>query len=266
MSILRYHKLFEVSITHAYYQNGVFNDLMVHSDAQTERMMQQYGLLLNVSRQGFEIHSSSRLAAKDLDYFIKQVAPCLAFDLYSSNQWYTNFTQIPLDKLTFFSFSSKLQRADGKQLTPDLKEEKSQSGKIGRVALYFESLISSKEVVPVKYQLHFEARSCRWQYCLINRNSSDSGAFTIKGADGRPFTGPETVTTPNGENALLYTSSADYLLQEYPTAYCMLLKDQASDKTNHVSGECLPTALPNSVRSGSGTKKGTAISSIYIYL
>lgn len=265
MSTIRYTILTEVSVTHGYYRKGLFKDLTIQPDAPTRRYMERSGLMFKTTDRGFSLYISQTIDNEGLMQRLKPIGTKLVFNLYSENPWYTNFTRVPMDKLTFFEFSNQRKSStDEEQLIPEIRLSEVSSGKIASVTLDLKELAAGQE----KYKVHFETRSCQWNYYMVGAGEADQKLFKVEGPDGTTFSGPQVINNLYGQTYCYSSGESIYPMAEYPEKYSTLLKYNESNGAYKLV-ERLPAPFPSSITNYSQSDNGmtpVAETSIYIYL
>lgn len=269
MKTVQYQLITEVAVSHNYYKNGVFRDLQVRPDACTEKVLNEYGFLFNSSEQRFSVYGNESMDESGIDYLANHVTPCFGFELYSQNAWYTNFTQVPFNELSYQEYHNKGLAEGTTALTGVTVTDANMSGKIARVLIYLEELLKGDGFSPGNYAISFSARRCQWNFFIVSPSMPEEANYQVRGIQGEVFDGPRVVQELPGEVTLHFTSGTkQYALKEYPSAYCSLLKDNNSTGAYQLVQQ-LPAASPRAVTSsgtGDSVNDDFAISSIYIYL
>lgn len=270
MNRVKYSLFVEVLVSHGYYKKGVFRDLIVLPDIKTKACLEKADFIFKTSDRGFDLHFNEALGVQALKAQSKVLDQPLVFDLYCKNTWYTNFTEMPLDKLTFFEFSNKhVFSTDKELLIPELKEDITSSGKIARLVLDLAKFEQKAGCIPQTYKIVFNARLCQWNYYIVDAIHTTEQTLVVRGPEGESFDGPELVSTVKGEYAWHYSpGDKTYPMLESPEVYCTL------SKYNELNGaytlvEHLPAAFPGSITGFLNSDIGqpaVAESSIYIYL
>ncbi|WP_456459297.1 hypothetical protein [Reichenbachiella sp.] len=271
MKASKYILLADVKILHTYYSNGIFRDLKVIPEQRSEAFIWNRGLIFRTTETGFSIYHQDDF---DADYLRELIAFFgqfyLRFQLYSTNEQFTFFTNTPLDELVTFSFSNKksLEQKATNLLVPDHQINLFEAESIGHVDLYLDEFLSEEKITPKTYTIRFEARNTQWNYYVVSPDERSS--YEINDPEGSLLDGPQSAQMPNGQKAFRFSSGDQlYPIQErYEKTFSLKKKDHREDD-EEVLIEKLPTASPSSITNIEKLNQAeskVAQSTMYIYL
>lgn len=213
--------VFRLEAFHTYFDNGLC-PLQFLPDEDTQALQKRFGFLVNHRKNGFEWYMNSRSAIPDYLAYITKVtgADRFTFNMQTHYQGFYSFTQLPTGWAGQFTYDSKnnSSTANGFELQPELSKT-AVDGPLGKLTIWFKDIALTGDPEKARYSLRFTARSTQWQYYVVNSSQVPLNQPLIKGMNGDAFqfTGPQTVTIPNGQEALLFTSDTRLIpLSEMP--------------------------------------------------
>lgn len=270
-------KIFSVMVYHSFFDNSKCNCLHFTPSDKTQKLLTKFGFKTNKFSNGFDLFCNTTSSITTLlDYISKTTSQdYFEFDIKSSNPNFSLFTALPINWLGQIMYSTqdnKNQNSKDSIMLNQTLETKAMSASFGNLKIYF-SDIQKNLSAPLLFNINFEARATQWQYYVINKNAVPLSNPAISGKESITFEGPEQVTLPTGEKALLFTSNTtNILLSEKPKYKFDLINKNASSGTNQKSsgGKVLIKGLPVPDVSRIGiienNEQNQVTSPMYIYL
>lgn len=271
-----YTRIFGLAVYHTYFENDVCTCLQFTPDAATSVLLSKYGFKMRTSVNGFDFFFNGRGSAADiLDYVAKVTRQnYFEFTISSTNEAFLLFTDLSVDwlgQITFDSSSASNQNTNGTIVLAEQLEACSLASDPGVLRIYFADILANDYPA---YQIRLNARATQWQYYIVNKSAAVLDNPAISGKPSAGFNGPETVTIPTGQQAILFSSGDLLPLSEVPKYKFDLVNNAASDipspSKKSTSGKLIFKGLPNPDPGNVGIvqingKKQTA-SPIYVYL
>lgn len=269
------YKLFDLSITHSYFEKGMCKCLLIQPTAETKQIMDQYKFKMNSFESGFGLYGTNVGNLSTLFGQIANTTHVNSFDftINSTDPAFYNFTDIPLDGLTQINFDSKSINIESENKTIALLPQYTQAVTVTntcKVSIYFNDLLtlSSLSNTPA-FVIGFNARQTQWHYFIVSTNIKNISQIKIKSREQIQFEAPVVTSTPRGEMAFLFTTGTTLLpFSEKPQYKFDLVYTNGWDEKS--AGKILFKGLPNPdpMRMNISTLNGVKQinSPIYIYL
>jgi hypothetical protein len=271
-------KIFGTAVYHTFFDNGKCNCLHFVPNHKTDKILKKLGFKMNPISNGFDLFSNTTTSLSDiLDYISKTTQQnYFEFDIRCSNPNFILFTALSINWIGAIKYSSqdpKNQNNNGIIILNQTLETKIMPSFFGHLKIYFDDLIKNQNNVdPLHFEIKFTARATQWQYYFINKNAIQLDNPSITEKENIQFDGPEKVTIPTGESALLFTSNKTYIpLSEKPVYKFDLINKSISNQSNqHTKGKIIIKGLPVPDVSRIGIIKNNnqnhVASPMYIYL
>jgi hypothetical protein len=138
----RYLKLFSVTCKHEYYADGLTRDLAIIPTPETQKRLQQLGLLVKHMNGGFHLFYSSREGEQHvLEKLIKPET--FSFTIQNQNPLFYNFTAIPFigsnaEALKSYHFRNRNVKKKGEELALQQGDLVAETDKVLVTAMGFE--------------------------------------------------------------------------------------------------------------------------------
>lgn len=276
MNSSNYKALFKISITHSYFANGVCRGLSFTPGSLTVQLLNRFTLKYRPVPDGFEWYADTKASAES---FLKGLTQAsgefyFEFDMEAVESFYS-YTVMPgegMQPLLYSSRKAKPQENGVNLLTP---ETVAGTGRIfGKLVIFFSDIIKlADKGLPAKFEIAFSAKQTQWQYYIINRSAIVVDNPAITGKPAVRFTGPAGVTSPSGEQAMLFTSGNTLLpLSEKPVYSFNLVSasgnnSQAGDKPpERIIYRGLPNPVPGHTGHAIGDDPGVLSSPMFVYI
>ncbi len=273
-----YHTMFQVNVSHSYFQQGLFGSLQCDFGESFMALAKKYRLKIDTRPSGFVIFSTYENVAQFFQYITNTTGlTYIELALFTTDSNFYNYTAFPLDFQGMLQYSSdfdeNVHTEDALLLAQKLVGSTSQSS-IATIKIHFDDILNELERSGVvRYKIEMQARATQWQYFIMNRSKIQLISPEILGASEISFSGPSEVTLENGENALLFSTKDQYIkLSEIPKYQFNLvsetkfsLKNQQPKKTKIVFNG-LPNPSPERITIKTMDAKTFATSPMYIYV
>lgn len=271
-------KVFSVMMYHSFFDNSKCNCLHFIPTDKTQQLLTKFGFRINTISNGFDLFSNTSSLTALLDYISKTSSQdYFEFNIKSSNPNFILFTALPVNWLGQMMYSSqdaKNQNSKGVILLNQTQQTNTMPAFFGNLKVYLEDIKQNlSNNTPLLFEINFDARATQWQYYVINKNAVSLNNPSISGKESVAFNGPENVTLPTGEKALLFTSgTTNILLSEKPKYKFDLVNKSATSQTNEKSsgGKVIIKGLPVPDVSRIGIienkEQNQVTSPMYIYL
>jgi len=272
----RFRKIVGLHLEHDYFEDGVNYPVRFKLAEETKELMGKYGLKVVHLKNSIELYYYSNGSIGDLLDYIRMVTGqgSLCFELASTDENFDLYTEFPVDRLgrlKYNSIHSKMEKDSAFYLL-DGGWEEGEFDEFAQVQIDFDQLWSDSEAPD--FFIHLKARKTRWNYFIINKSQLDLEGPTITGKSEVEFDGPSTVTLPNGQEALLFSSGKTQLelserpkyqfsLVDYPNGQDRLGSSQTTRKNLF---KALPN--PNPAKMEINQEDGTNVvsSPMYVYV
>ncbi|MBL0739532.1 hypothetical protein JI750_21755 [Flavobacterium sp. GN10] len=268
-----YIKTFGIAAYHTFFDSGKCNCLHFIPNHKTDKTFKKFGFKINPISNGFDLYSNTKSSFSDLLNYIAQTTQqdYFEFDIKCTNPNFILFTTLPINWIGAVTYSSqdpKNLSNNGKIVLNQTLENKPVSTHFGHLKIYFEDIITANTPL---FQINFTARATQWQYYFINKNAVQLNNPSITEKENIQFEGPQNVTIPTGESALLFTSNKTYItLSEKPKYKFDLISSSSSSNQNNTKPKVIIKGLPNPDVSRIGiienSDQNQVASPMYIYL
>lgn len=273
--------IFNLSVTHTYFIENKCTCLEFIANAATGKFMRRFDLTLRKRKDGFGLYTGSQTPLASFFAYVGKAAGqnFFDFDIKTTNPSFFLFTNLPADYKGQLTYSSNALLAphegNAAVLAMSLATADIRSNlMVGTLRIFFDDILKLNQGFQhAKYNIQFNARATQWQYYIINKSAVHLGNPSIAGKEKIIFRGPEQVTIPTGQNALLFSSGEQLIpLSELPRYKFDLvsstsLSGEAAKKNNsRTIFKGLPN--PNPERMGIITQGGQKqlSSPMYIYI
>lgn len=271
-----YTRLFGLAVYHTYFENDVCTCLQFTPDENTSALLNRYGFKMRTSVNGFDFFfNGTGSAAGMLEYVAKITGQnYFEFTISSINEAFLLFTDLSVDwlgQIEFDSSSTANQNTNGTIVLAEHLATCALASDPGVLRIYFADILANNYPA---YQIRLNARATQWQYYIVNKSAAVLDNPSISGKPSAGFNGPESVTIPTGQQAILFSSGDLLPLSEVPKYKFDLVNNSASDTPSPArktaGGKVIFKGLPNPDPGNVGIvqingKKQTA-SPIYVYL
>lgn len=256
-----YQLLCSVELLHSYFADNIMQNFRIFPDDDTQRILQQHGLMLRNHQNKLEIYFSpqklSRAQFADL--------PKLSFYIEVGDPYFHNYTQLPLDQnQKVYVFENQPDKTSlSKQEVVSDEDIAAEDAVVPAQALGLIRLTLSAiaDEVPT-YQLKFEARRVIWRYFIISQSSSEMSID----AEGFPstFIDKGLQTLSNNDQAHVFESDPkEPIALAERSAYTVSLKIAQNDGDISV-----PLPIPSALGLKPVETEGHILfySDMYVYL
>ena len=265
--------LFSIDVEHTYYADGICKDLQYTPSPETQKLMNKYSMRLQHTSKGFSFYIATEQSIADFLNYIKTTdnATSFSFDVVSTNQYFTVFTDYPIHSLGVFFFdSTNTTTIDGSTVMKGTFEPSTTSRTSFTITIDYDAIIRFRESGNnPRYNIQFTSRKTQWRYYIINNSNQHFEKLSIQSDSGIQFEGPTEVTLQNGQNALLFSSGSVRIpLNESPTDIYNLVatKTHLGNTRTQVIFEGLPIARSNSIETYTEGDTTYVASPLYIYI
>jgi hypothetical protein len=209
--------VFKLTVTHAYFEQGICSCLQFTPDDRTKKILTRFGFLIKNKVDGFELYSNSNSELPALLDYIKKATSqeFFTFNIQTNNPDFNSFTALPVNWMGQLTYDSRaagnLYSANIVKLKETLSADTNPKA-VGSIVLRFDDVIKyTGRINGVLFNIGYEAKCTQWQYFVINKSALKLDNPAVVGKSDISFNAPQSVTTENGLQALLF-SSGDKLI------------------------------------------------------
>lgn len=265
--------LFRLSARHSYFDMVESNCIQFLPGEITKSLQRRFGFKIKKGIGSVEVYTDHVGTIKNYFDYIKEVACQDHFDfkIITNSQLFWSVTEMPLKWLGQFNYDSKLStqiQGDGRIILKPTLVDEICSEIQGNVNIRFDDVVNDldKELF---FNIEFKARSTQWNYYVVNRSKVklNSPGITEKNS-AVSFSGPEVVLTPDGFNALKFSTGTNLLPLSDVPKYKFDLIDKVQGTLSSAKLICRGLPTPNPVRTTivQVNGKDELASPMYIYI
>ena len=256
-----------VEVLHSYFNGNICHGLQFKPVNATGDLMKKVGAKIRYGINGFDLYINTPGALAGLFQHIENTTrqSCFEFDMVATDPVFHLFTALPWGSLGQWVYDSQDGSntfKDGVLLLTGSQSENPSPSSFGLLRLYFDDILQSQNpqgYAPIRIQ--YKARSTQWQYFVVNKSALPLNAPAVVSKTAITFDAPQSVTTEDGQQALLFSSGNNLIpLSEMPNG--------GFDLVNHA--KVIRKSLPNPDPWRMGTVKGNdrdeVSSPMYVYL
>lgn len=269
MNQVNYQLLFTVSVSHSFFKDKIDRSFLFQPFESTKELANRFKIMFKTFPGGIHVFGGTE---ESIESFLEMILASteisfLAFDLYSNDPSFYNYSDLPLGRVfqLIYSSDNELNQIDNGTIVlyPSFIERQNEN-RLGELRIHLQDLLNfsnSSSSSPFDYYISFDSRSTQWCYYFVNSSQISSDGFYIYNDSGIKFYDPVEVTMPDGSIASRFSSRELIPLSEAPKYKFSLLSND---------GRLLIEDLPNpnhrtiSVQENNGEK--WAMSSVYVYL
>lgn len=273
MTNLKIKPILTVNWKHAFYNNGILQNLEVVPDSNTSKLMQNLGIFYKAS-QGALI-----LAISDRSTQVLQKRTMLVFQLKNTNPYFQSITDLPTyfrDK-KFFYFSNLdkevniidpvplhnsefVSENDLYEMNDPIIEYPLNEHPFGMLHLFIDpELLVAAEEGEIKYEIKFNNRKTYFRYYFLSGSPNPINELRIDTPEG--FSNPTPAVLNNGHQALMIVSDNLILLKEnYDKNFELTF--QVSQTNERKERLMLPNPDPTVLK----VEDGKFFSDMYVYI
>ena len=271
-----YKMIFSLGVFHTYFESGICTCLHFSPASSSSALLRKFGFKMREQNNGFDLFCNttgslsslfSYMAGAGQDYF--------EFTMTSSNRAFPLFTELPSGgpgQLVFDSGSASNQFVNGAVLLSGSLLPMSVVTATGTLKIYFSDILKYQDAA---FEIRFTALATQWQYYIVNKSAAQLDNPSISGKPGVSFEGPENVTIPSGQQAMLFSSGTNLLsLSEVPKYKFDLVNNSPTGNSSPAKkisgGKVIFKGLPNPDPGNTGfimlNGKKQSSSPIYVYV
>ena len=228
--------VFKLSAFHSYFPNNVCPSLTFTPSAQTVGIFQRYGFKIRTTQNGMEVYANTPSSLADFLKYLESThnVSDFVFNIQTTDPGFIAMTDLPVKWQGQIHYSSgdDANKSEGDQI--ELHPTLSYSGGgsvLGSIVINFADLIAANAEPPA-YALRFSSRSTQWQYYIFNQSNMSLNKPVIISTSDIEFSGPENATLPNGQQALLFTSTKLIPLRQIPEHQVDLVDQEPTSTGN----------------------------------
>lgn len=279
--IQSYKMIFSLGVFHTYFENGICTCLHFSPASSSSALLKRFGFKMRQQVNGFDLFCNTTgnipslfsymTSAGGQDYF--------EFTMTSSNRAFPLFTDLPSGgpgQLIFDSGSASNQFVNGAVLLAGSTLSMPVVTETGSLKIYFSDIMKFQDAAgSTAFEIRFKALATQWQYYIVNKSAAQLDNPSISGKPGVSFEGPENVTIPSGQQAMLFSSGTNLLpLSEVPKYKFDLVNNPATGNPSPAKkipgGKIIFKGLPNPDPGNTGfimlNGKKQSSSPIYVYV
>lgn len=270
-----YTRIFGLAVYHTYFTNDICTCLEFTPDGPTSLVLERYGFKMRQGVNGFDFFFNGTGSASGILDYVGRITGqnYFEFNITSTNEAFLLFTDLSVDwlgQLEFISNSPSNQSVNGAIVLGEILSPAALVSDPGVLRIYFADILANNYP---SYEIRLNTRSTQWQYYIVNRSEAVLDHPAISGKPAAGFTGPENVTIPTGQQAMLFSSGDLLPLSEVPKYKFDLVNNSATENpssSQKKSGKVIFKGLPNPDPGNVGIvmingQKQTA-SPIYVYV
>jgi len=229
------HKMvFRVRVFHSYFEHNICNCLRFKPSPQTAQLQKRFGFNTRYEVNGFDFFADTNTSLTSLLQYINKATNQASFDfeIESINGAFPNFTEMPSGWLGQMRYDSKSAanyfEGDLLNLATDFGKQPA-TAITGTLSLQFDDILKyTTGKGYADFCIRLTARKTQWQYFVINKSDVQFTQPVIKDNGSIEFNGPEKVTIPSGQEALLFSSGANLLQLSRTPQYKFALVDRTA--------------------------------------
>lgn len=270
----RYILLFNLDVTHSYYENDICRDLVYTPSKNTQKLINRFSFKIEKRMKGFSFYTEEKESYAAFLNYIEQATELSSFD-FDVSTINSNFYQVtsvfPINEIGYFSYESNHKTQDTSTII--LKETfnpSSNATAVFKLKINFSDIIALKDTEnPISFKIQLEARSTQWVYNIINTSNQDFGTLSIKSSSKIVFDSSKKVTLQNGQEALQFSSGDQKIpLKQVPKFTFDLANTTTklgNNRTNIIF-KGLPNANPAIMDIYKDNGKDEVMSLMYVYI
>lgn len=269
-----YSLLFDLTVTHTYFQNGFCKGLNYNVAKSTLDLMDRYNLKLLLTDRGFQFYSIRKTSIEDYLGYITRATGIsyFEFDVAPIDAVFYQFTDLPINQLgeLIFNSSDVQSERDFFVLQQQFQKERILADDLFKLRVNFEDLIAAEEIgIETHYKIEFVSRATRWQYNVINNGNQSIGELSIKGDENIEFDQGKEILLENGQTAMSFTSlSSDIVYSEVPKYKFDLINtiETLGRKRVETIFKSLPMPNPQQLQVEEDQTNNEVLSPAYVYI
>ncbi|MCK8480160.1 hypothetical protein [Psychroserpens algicola] len=276
MSAVRYKKIFEIKITHAYFSTLIPEDLNILFGPITQDIIRRFDIQVKRTLSNCSFYMNSESSIIDFINHLDSELTQNYFDFYIEikSPYFYNYTQINLDtqqSVLYESRSAENTFTETSVVLNPIRHHLSSTDKFAEVNIYFQDII---DAVDAEFVIAFESRATYWQYLIIDRSDFHLKQPHIKSDQDITFQPPKLVTTQHGVQAFEMISEVPLKLSQqhhYTFSLYDVITDNFESPNESSQGlkkiiNSLPGANANLITLKEENGKQKFLSPIYIYI
>ena len=263
-----------------YFENNICNCLQFTPGSVTSGILKKFSCSIRYTTGGFALYANVQGTPVNWLTYITNVMGVRFFDftITTTNAAFAFFTDVPVNSIGRLDYNSSnsanITGSNGMQLAETFVNATAATA-LGTITICFDDIIKQQLAgSSAPFIISYKARSTQWQYYIINKSAVRMDNPCITSKDGIVFSGPEKVTTGNGEQALLFSSGDTLLpLSEVPKYVFGLSNNALPNNTGGVKktspAKTIYKGLPNPdpLRVGITANGANSVSSpMYVYI
>lgn len=271
----------QIALFHRYYDNNIWQHLLVCPDDNTQKVLNHYRLLPCQSQGVFALYYFGLGKQSDLMAALPELTDnqMLTFNMHSENVYWDVISDLPVNQAGQLFYSSTLIETDrtnpistaqGQQLKMQYQPRQvHQCDVIGQIQISTASLTNRNDN---RFYIQMNSRSTHWHYYIINRSGRRFNRLAIGNGEGLVFNDQGLVTLQNGEAARLFDLNQQPLAMQQTLDDPFNLVDLTDDSHNgdignDLVGQTVLGALPIPAIDTFGLDRHKGmISSMYVYI
>ena len=273
--ISQFTKIFEVAVSHNYYENGICPVLHYLPRENTARILKKYNILIRNTDTGFACYTDTEQILKDFLSYIKQVSgeSAFIFTATTSDPSFYHFTDLPINQIGEMIYSgsdyTQDEGSDAIVLNGQFKME-TLATQVLQITINFENLDTwHQQRDNVLFEIQFESRAVQLCYYVVNTSGQDMGTLSINGSSTISFSEGEETMLQNGQKALFFSTGDQCIpFRETPEYTFDLIntitKMGAKKSTTIFKG--LPNANPASIQVEQEVGQELVSTLLYVYI
>ena len=269
MTQFDYIKIFSIKVSHTYFENEIDQNVVFKPQVATQAFIEKYSFKIRQDTYGLQVYVQSQQPIYELLEYIHQTdgINLFDFDILAKDPNFYIYTELPLSIQgpLLYSSEDELNQFENESIRLHLRIGDARDESVfGELQISFDDIINNlNSSVKNEYEIRFDARSTRWQYYIIYASNIHYDTISIKGSSGIEFSDPIEVSLPNGDKALLMTSTSLIPLSNIPKFKFDLINSK-TDGTTIFSG--LPNPDPNALSLTEIDGEMLPCSPAYIYI
>lgn len=265
-----YQIILKVDISHEYYKDTTCRGLKIVPNATSSSVLTRFGLKFYPYEGGFEILYPANRITQLLRYVRNALhISCFEFGAIAKNEAFRLFTEIPMNRLGFYSYDSRRLAGESEndsEMKPVFVED-SHGSIVLNFKIHFDDLINGENT----YQVKLNSRRTCWEYYVFNQEEKyfENLQIKSKGDHTVVFVNKGPKTMENGQTATIFSSGntllslSEYSIYQFDLVNIKSVKD-AKDRSNTVFNG-LPVPRPENIETQDSGEEPVA-SMIYVYV
>lgn len=265
--MIKYRQILGLKISHEYFTGAEGQYLTLSPTPATSVWFQREGILFRFANNMGHLFLSDTVDLLDLAR--QDPGFILEFNIQSQDPHFLYYTYMPLDEigqLEFFIPADSQNDSSGIRLDSRFVPSDPTNGVVAKARIGLK-VLATYPTAP-QFEVHFQNRSVRWKYFIINQTDKIFDQLQLQGRDKDLFLDARPTELPTGITASLFDSGANRIPLKSNGNIDLRLVGIMGNGGSSISAELierLPNAAPDHLQIDKDAEPGY-YSAIYVYL